>query len=139
MNFWVFKSTRSYSSETGSTVFKKKTTFQSLFLCCTNFYTVLKTTHNYAYPPRLSISCHTSCISPFPSSHVYFSPSIVSWPRESLSPLSSFTSCLSSHFSLLFMSPFLSRGNEIFFPEKNDFFLKRETALSHLICWCPSC
>ena len=55
--------------------------------------------NSHNYPPCLSISCHMSCISPFPSSHVYFSPSIASWPRESLSPLSS--SLLVSHHTSL--------------------------------------
>ena len=137
--FICASSTRSCSRETGSTVFQKKTTFLSLFLCCTNFYTnfytVLKTTQ--LYPSSIHLVSHVMHLS-FPIVTCLFFTmhcllaSWVSLPIIIFHFLSPITLLSVVHVSIM------SRGNEIFFPEKNDFFLKRETALSHLICWFPS-
>ena len=111
------------------TVLKKKTTFQSLFLCCTNFYTnfytVLKTTQ--LYPSSIHLVSHVMHLS-FPIVTCLFFTmhcllaSWVSLPIIIFHFLSPITLLSVVHVSIM------SRGNEIFFPEKNDFFLKERNS-----------
>ena len=117
--------TRSCSRETGSTVFQKKTTFLSLFLCCTNFYTVLKTTQTI--PSSIHLVSHVMHLS-FPIvTRLFFTihcllAAWVSLPIIIFHFLSLITLLSVVHVSIM------SRGNEIFFPEKNDFFLKERNS-----------
>ena len=122
---WLFWPTRSCSRETGSTVFQKKTTFLSLFLCCTNFYTVLKTTQTI--PSSIHLVSHVMHLS-FPIvTRLFFTihcllAAWVSLPIIIFHFLSLITLLSVVHVSIM------SRGNEIFFPEKNDFFLKERNS-----------
>jgi len=126
----VFVFTRSFSSEIGSTVFQKKNNFSEFILCCTNFYTVLKTTHICISPSSIHLVSHVMHLSVPIVTRLFFTIHCLLASWVSLPIIIFHFLSLITLLSVVHVSISLSRQRNLFSGKEWFFFKERNSSFS---------